>query len=82
MSGDTDRIAVPTNGHTPRAFEASPDQAPTTQPDAIQPPDPVPTVTSSEMTVSVTPAQIAVGFGVIAGIILMVLGRRAGRGRG
>jgi hypothetical protein len=49
--------------------------------EAVKAADPVPTVTSPELTVSVTPAQIAVGFGVIAGIILLVLGRRRGRGR-
>ena len=88
MSGDTDRIAVPTNGHKPRpsrrkarpAAEA-PVLASTTPPAAIETPDRATKVTSPEMTVSVTPAQIAVGFGVIAGIILLVLGRRRGRGR-
>jgi hypothetical protein len=35
--------------------------------------------TSPELTVAVSPAQLAVGFGVVAGIILLVLGRRSRR---
>ena len=43
---------------------------------------PLATVTSPEPTAAVTPARIAVGFGMIAGIVLLVLGSRRGRGKG
>jgi hypothetical protein len=87
MSPEADRIPAPTNGHKPRQTRRKPRpavEAPvlaSTAADANQSPEAVAKVTSPEMTVSVTPAQIAVGFGVIAGIILLVLGRRRGRGR-
>jgi hypothetical protein len=87
MSRDTDRIPVPANGHTPRpsrrkprVVAVPPALVPAT-PAPVPPPEPVAGVTSPELTVSVSPAQIAVGFGVIAGIILLVFGRRRGRGR-
>jgi hypothetical protein len=97
---ETDRIAVPTNGHKPHAVAAvvEPD-APATPPAAADDAadaaskttaagaggagraDPAAKATSPELTIAVTPAQLAVGFGVIAGIILLLVGRRRGRRR-
>ena len=86
MNSETDRIAVPTNGRKPRAVPGGPTLPPVAAAEASDDPGqrgPRATVTSSpELTVAVTPAQLAVGFGVIAGIILLVLGRRRGRRRG
>lgn len=87
MSHETDRIAVPPNGRKPHrvaeashpAAEAVADGSTDADPAA---PDPVAKATSPELTIAVTPAQLAVGFGVIAGIILLVLGRRRGRRKG
>ncbi len=88
MNRETDRIPVPTNGHTPRASRRKTSAAAKTQavvtappPPPVRLPGPVARVTSPEPTVSVTPAQVAVGFGMIAGIILLALGRRRGRGK-
>jgi hypothetical protein len=96
MNSETDRITVPTNGRNPHAVAEAPAPA-TVDPAAVDPAaedaadesgsepaggDPVAKVTSPELTIAVTPAQLAVGFGVIAGIILLVVGRRHGRRRG
>jgi hypothetical protein len=91
MNSETDRITVPTNGRNPHAVAEAP--APATVDPAAEDAadesgsepaggDPVAKVTSPELTIAVTPAQLAVGFGVIAGIILLVVGRRHGRRRG
>ncbi len=93
MNSETDRVTVPTNGRKPRAA-AKPKAATSTRrvkaavadadapaaEDATAKRQPAVKVTSPELTVAVTPAQIAVGFGVIAGIILLVLGRRRRKG--
>ena len=64
-----DRLAVPTNGHRPALTDEALD-APSVDPaDA----DPV-------GTPNVTPGQAIVGFGIVAALILLFLGRRRGRG--
>ena len=74
MSPDSDRIAVPTNGRRPHAVTT-----PTVEPD-------VPAGTASEGTetgapsdaelaTALSPKQLAVGFGVVASIVLLVAGR-------
>ena len=83
MSPSGDRVAVPTNGHHPPLSEhptdpvgADPDVA-ATDPGAGPPAvedrgarSPVPVI---------TPGQLAAGFGIIAALILLVVGRRRGR---
>jgi len=71
MSSSTDRIPVPTNGHRPPlssdAVAAPTDPAPTGGPSA------------DELRVAFTPGQVAAGFGIIAALILLVVGRRRGK---
>jgi hypothetical protein len=80
MSHETDRVPVPANGHGPRLTEtltpAGPDAAPTAKagPGAERPPD------VTESTPAFTPTQLAVGFGIVASLILLIAGRRR-RGR-
>jgi hypothetical protein len=85
MNHDTDRVAVPTNGRKPHpvpdAVDAADDPADDAADDAA-PRDPVAKVTSPELTIAVNPAQLAVGFGVIAAVILLLLGRHRGRRKG
>ncbi len=83
MNPSADRVAVPTNGHRPAlsddAVDASPaDDAADTGagagPAAGAPraaPAPAP---------AVSPGQVIAGFGILAALILLVLGRRRGRG--
>jgi hypothetical protein len=90
MSNTEDRIPVPTNGHhrLPSESEAlaSPDSAAATvrEPadeglDAPSPTDPIDEATDAPRIV-VTPGQAtAVGFGILAGLALLVLGRRRSR---
>jgi len=70
MSSDLDRVPVPTNGKGPRHVDV--ESAP---PDQAAP---------DELTVTFTPTQIAVGFGIIASLVLLgvrQLRRRGRRGR-
>jgi hypothetical protein len=69
MSSDLDRVPVPTNGKGPRHVD--------------EPPLPEPSP-SDELTVTFTPTQIAVGFGIVASLVLLgvrQLRRRGRRGR-
>ena len=67
MSQETDRIAVPTNGKGPHPVEAAP------PPD--EPAEPTPP------TVTFTPTQLAVGFGILASLVLLVVRQARRRGR-
>lgn len=69
MSPDTDRIAVPTNGRGPQPV---PDPMP---PEATERPAP------PASTAPFTPTQLAVGFGILASIVVIVVGRMRQRGR-
>lgn len=73
MSEDTDRIPVPTNGRGPH-----PDAAP---PPADESPGSAGKPLSRDQTVSFTPNQLAAGFGIIAGLLLLFVGARRRRGR-
>ena len=65
MSPDTDRIPVPTNGKGPHPLHGPP------------PDIPAPEAT----TVVFTPTQLAVGFGILASLVLLLVGRMRRRGR-
>jgi hypothetical protein len=76
MSEDTERIPVPTNGRGPRLQgSAEPVDWPHSPPG--EPP-------SRDQAIPFTPNQLAVGFGIVAGLVLLFVGsRRRGRsGRG
>ena len=80
MSGDPDRIAVPTNGKSPHPVAAPlpplRGESPTAEPPrAFNPTDPA-------LLGAVSPKQLAIGFGIVASLILLALGRsrrRSGR---
>jgi len=70
MTGEPERIRVPTNGKGPHQIDDPP-------PESSSP---------GELTVAFTPIQIAVGFGIVASLVLLAArqfrrGRRGRRGR-
>ena len=65
MSSDTDRVSLPTNGKGPRPIEPTPPE----------PAEPDPTA------VVFTPTQLAVGFGILASLILLLVRQMRRRGR-
>jgi hypothetical protein len=71
MDRDPGQIPVPTNGKGPhdglRAAAAPSDQAGSNGPD--------------QLTVGFTPTQLAVGFGILAALVALVVGRARRRGR-
>ena len=74
MSADPDRISVPTNGRGPHPIPdltASP--ALPSEPSLSGP-------TKEEMSVAFSPKQAAIGFGILASLLLLVVGW-ARRGR-
>ncbi len=73
MSPETDRIPVPTNGKGPHRVPG-PSAGPAAPP-ASQIPEP------AETTIVLTPAQLAVGFGILASLIVLLVGRLRRRGR-
>ncbi len=81
MSKTDDRIPVPTNGHRPPAAAGRPTgaAAPAASPSAAADPSAHDDEPAGEPKMLFTPGQAAVGFGIIAGLILLVLGRRRGR---
>jgi hypothetical protein len=75
MSSDPDRIAVPTNGRGPHAVPgpvSSEDAraAPTSGSTRSDPGAP----SAEEMSLAFTPRQLAVGFGIIASLVLLAAG--------
>jgi hypothetical protein len=70
MSPDTDRISVPTNGRGPHPV---PDPSPPGEPE--RPAAPM-------STAPFTPTQLAVGFGILASIVAIVVRRMRRRSRG
>jgi hypothetical protein len=81
VSRPEDRVTVPTNGHRPALSDADRevDLAETTDLGRGSPSLVLPTLRPTVPAVS--PAQAAVGFGIIAALILLLVGRRRG-GRG
>ena len=86
---DSDRIAVPTNGRKPHPVAAA--LAPLRgEPPTAEPPTAKPATVGSPRAFpladpallgAVSPKQLAVGFGIIASLLLLVLGRSRRRGR-
>ena len=73
MSNDSDRIAVPTNGKGPHPVTAplAPlrGEPPTAEPlRTFSPTDPA-------LLGAVSPKQLAIGFGIVASLVLLALGR-------
>jgi len=78
MSEDTDRIPVPTNGTGPRpdGTAVAPGDPPGGEPAGSG-------AVPRDQTVGFTPNQLAAGFGIVAGLLLLfAASRRRGRGRG
>ncbi len=87
MNDSEDRIAVPTNGHRPPLSTEAPAAAaldpaltaPALTAPAATAPAPAGGLSTDELRVAFTPGQVAAGFGIIAALILLVVGRRRGR---
>jgi hypothetical protein len=70
---DPERIRVPTNGHH-KPIAKEPEQTPTATADPVGP--------AGDPRIVITPGQLAAGFGILAGIVLLALGsRRRGKRR-
>jgi hypothetical protein len=79
MSRSGDRVSVPTNGHHPPTAAAIGTSAPAAPVDPEVPAvgvDPGPS--RPDIRISVTPGQAIVGFGILASLVLLLLGRRRG----
>ena len=79
MSQDADRIAVPTNGRGPHpAGPAATPPGPSATVDRR--PDDVPS--DEELATAFSPARLAVGFGIVASLVVLLAGwarrRRSG----
>jgi hypothetical protein len=79
MTQNPDRIAVPTNGKGPHPVTTSlaplRGEPPTAEPPAVNATDPA-------LLGAVSPRQLAIGFGIVASLVLLALGRsRTRRGR-
>ena len=78
MSNDQDRVAVPTNGRRPHAVTIEPEGAPRpadATEDTGAPSD-------AELASAVSPRNLAIGFGILASLAVVVAGvlrRRADR---
>ncbi|MEO8570837.1 MAG: hypothetical protein ABI553_03980 [Chloroflexota bacterium] len=72
MSPDTDRIAVPTNGHRPQAL-TTPLAPLRGEPPAAEPPSG--DTSDAAPSVAFTPKLAAIGFGIVASLLLLVAGR-------
>ena len=71
MSGDQDRVAVPTNGRRPHAVTIEPDEAHRPPAAAADPVGP----TTTDLATVVSPRSLAIGFGILASLGLLVVGR-------
>jgi hypothetical protein len=70
MSSDQDRVAVPTNGRRPHAVTIEPNEA-RHPPDAAEDTAPTPT----DLTTAMSLRSLAIGFGILASLGLLVVGR-------
>jgi hypothetical protein len=81
MKPPEDRVAAPTNGHHPALRDGDVETDLADIPEATDLGRGTPTMAVPGLRPaipSVTPTQAAVGFGIIAALILLVLGRRRG----
>jgi len=78
MNQDTERIPVPTNGTGPKPHDPAPPATPEASPAErrAESGDAVP----RDQTVPLTPTQLAAGFGIVAGLLLLFVGARRRRG--
>jgi hypothetical protein len=65
MTSEPERIKVPTNGKSPHHIEEPPAEPSST----------------GELTVAFTPTQIAIGFGIVASLVLLAARQFRRRGR-
>ena len=66
MSQDPDRIAVPTNGRGPHPL-VTPEPTAPVEADSGAPSD-------EEMSTAFTPKNLAIGFGIVASLVLLLVG--------
>jgi hypothetical protein len=71
MSNDQDRVAVPTNGRRPHAVTIEPDD--TRRPTEAAEDTVAPTTT--DLASAVSARSLAIGFGILASLGLLVVGR-------
>ena len=76
MSPPDDRVAVPTNGHRPAMSDHD---EPATERGTATPPMIRPDRGPRAIVPAVSPGQLAAGFGILAALILLIIGRRRGR---
>lgn len=85
MSQDTERIPVPTNGTGRTSPAATGAGTPGTPGTPVMPGTErrgaPPGVVPRDQTVAFTPNQLAAGFGIVAGLLLLFVGARRRRGR-
>lgn len=79
MSQDTERIPVPTNGTGPKPPAATGPGTPAAP--GTERRGAPPGVVPRDQTVAFTPNQLAAGFGIVAGLLLLFVGARRRRGR-
>jgi hypothetical protein len=77
MSLPEDRVAAPSNGHGPALSADDAQATDATDLGSGRPSLVLPTIRPAVPVV--TPTQAVVGFGIIAALILLLLGRRRGR---
>jgi hypothetical protein len=81
MSNDQDRVAVPTNGRRPHTLSIEPED---TKPVAPEPKaaEALAAPTAVDMANAASPRNLAIGFGILASLAVLVAGllrRRADR---
>jgi hypothetical protein len=89
VSGDPDRVAVPTNGRRPHAVPPAPEAAGTldagadTGAGAGSRAESSGAPSAAELATAMSPRQLAIGFGILASLGLLLAGRllrrRSGR---
>ena len=76
MSGESDRIAVPTNGRGPHPVAPSP-----AAPRPTRRPIP-PRRSAKDLPLAMSPERLAVGLGIVASLVILIVGlARRGRSR-